>query len=133
MIIISILLVLTIVITQLLYFEGILGKTPLKNLNSSDISSMSVLGNPPNRTVLIHKNEQIKEVVDILNTVPTYKRDDSWKDSIGQFVQFTLTSKDGSTLKVGVFNPFIIINGKAYKSKYEPCEELNSLGNKLLN
>ncbi|MBU3102287.1 MULTISPECIES: hypothetical protein [Clostridium] len=130
---ITILLLLIIIIIWLLYFKGILGKKPFKNLNYSDISSISVLANPPNRAVLIRENKQIKEITDMLNTIVTYQRNDSGKDIVGQFVQFTLTMKDGSTLKVGTYNPFILINGKFYKTKYEPCEKLNSLGNKLIN
>ncbi|MCB2356114.1 hypothetical protein [Clostridium estertheticum] len=130
----TILLLLIIVTIWLLYFKVILGKKPFKNLNSSDISSISVLANPPNRTVLIHENKQIKEVVGSLNNIVTYQMDDSSKYTVGQFVQFTLTMKDGSTLKIGNYgNLFIKINGKIYKTKYAPCEILNKLGNKLID
>lgn len=130
----SVILLLLIVITiGLLYFKGIIEKKPFKNLNSSDISSIRLLANPPNRTVLFYKKEQINEVVDILNTVSTYQKVNSGKIIVGQLIQFTLTMKDGRVLKLKVDNPTIVINGQTYLSKNKFCEELNSLGNKLLN
>ncbi|MBU3217385.1 hypothetical protein LL033_25735 (plasmid) [Clostridium estertheticum] len=131
-IVISIFLFLITTIIWLLYFKGIIGNKPFKHLNKSDISSISVLGSPPNRTVVINKEEQIDEVVDTLNTVPTYQKVDSSKIIVGQLIQFTLTMKDGSILKLKVFTPTIVINGQSYLSKYGFCEELNALGNKLL-
>ena len=127
------LLVLIIVIILLLSSKGILGKKPFKNLESSDILSISVFAIPPNKTVLINDNEHIKEITAILNTVVIYQRDDSGRDNFGQLVQYTLKMKDGSSLEVGAYNPFVFVNGKSYKTKYQPCENLNSLGNKLIN
>lgn len=33
---------------------------------------------------------------------------------------------------VGVKNPFVIIDGVAYKAKYKPCEKLSLIANKLI-
>ena len=46
---------------------------------------------------------------------------------------FTLTMADGSQEKITACNPFVIINGIGYKTKYEPCEQLSRYANKLLN
>ncbi|GMQ64455.1 hypothetical protein [Vallitalea maricola] len=40
--------------------------------------------------------------------------------------------KDGNVIEIGSYNPFSFIDGKCYKTKYEPCEKLNSLGSKLI-
>ena len=32
-----------------------------------------------------------------------------------------------------LYNPFLIIDGVGYKTKYEPCQALNSYANELLN
>jgi hypothetical protein len=41
--------------------------------------------------------------------------------------------KSGESIEVGAYYPLIIIDGQAYKTKYEPCEQLNNIGNKILN
>ena len=43
-----------------------------------------------------------------------------------------LSMVSGSTIEIGAYNPFIIIDGQYYRTEYEPCEELNALGNTLL-
>ena len=51
----------------------------------------------------------------------------------GQGVVFTLTMVDGTQTDIMAYNPFIVIDGIGYKTKYEPCEALNSYANELLN
>jgi len=132
-IIVLILLIAIITIIWLLSSEEVLGKKPFNNLKYSDVSSIGVLATPSNKAIIIEDNEQIKELVDILSSVVIYKKDESGKNYCGQLVQFTLTMKDGKTIQVGAYNPFIFIDGKCYRTKYEPCEKLNNLGNRLIN
>ena len=40
---------------------------------------------------------------------------------------------DGTQTEVMAYNPFLVIDGIGYKTKYEPCEALNSYANQLLN
>ena len=44
---------------------------------------------------------------------------------------FTLTMADGSTEEIIAYNPFVIINGVGYRTKYEPCEKLSQFANTL--
>ena len=49
----------------------------------------------------------------------------SYRNYTGQAVIFTITMSDGTQMEVMEYNPFIVINGLGYKTKYEPCEERN--------
>ena len=45
---------------------------------------------------------------------------------------FTLHMTDGSTTDVMAYNPFLVIDGVGYRTKYEPCEALSRYANQLL-
>ena len=106
------------------------GKMPYKDLKASDIVSVAVYLSPPDETVQITNAE---ELVSYLRKVTIYNEDTSYTDYYGQTVMFTLTMADGSQEKITACNPFVIINGIGYKTKYEPCEQLSRYANKLLN
>ena len=106
------------------------GKMPYKDLKASDIVSVAVYLSPPDETVQITNAE---ELVSYLRKVTIYNEDTSYTDYCGQTVMFTLTMADGSQEKITACNPFVIINGIGYKTKYEPCEQLSRYANKLLN
>lgn len=108
----------------------LLGAKPLKNLRAEDISSTKVELYPPDVTFQL-TDEEIARLIPILNRVVIYQRDDTYGESDGQAVIFTLTKTDGTQLRVQAYNPFIVIDGVGYRTKYGPCEELNALGNKL--
>ena len=42
-----------------------------------------------------------------------------------------LTLTDGTTREVSAYNPFLIIDGRGWRTTYEPCEALNAFGNRL--
>ena len=77
--------------------------------------------------------ENIQELVEYLNDVVVYNEDNSYTEYDGQGVVFTLTMVDGTQTDIMAYNPFIVIDGIGYKTKYEPCEALNSYANELLN
>ena len=106
------------------------GKAPYKNLKAANIVSAAVYLSPPDETVQITNAE---ELVSYLGEVTIYNEDHSYNDYCGQTVLFTLTMADGAQEKITAFNPFVIINGIGYKTKYEPCEQLSRYANKLLN
>lgn len=106
------------------------GKMPYKDLKASDIVSVAVYLSPPDETVQITNAE---ELVSYLRKVTIYNEDTSYTDYCSQTVMFTLTMADGSQEKITACNPFVIINGIGYKTKYEPCEQLSRYANKLLN
>ena len=107
-----------------------IGRRPYKDLESVDIVSASVELLPPDETVQII---EIKELVEYLKDVVIYKQDDSWREYSGQATVFTLIMADGTIEEITAYNPFVIINGVGYRTKYEPCEQLNNLANRLLH
>ena len=107
-----------------------MGEKPYKSLDAIQIVSAKVLLTPPDKTVEI---EEIPELVDYLNDVVIYNQNNSYTEYDGQAVTFTLTMTDGTQANITAFNPFLIIDGVGYKTKYEPCEALNSYANELVN
>ena len=99
------------------------GKKPYKDLDAAQIVSAKVLLTPPDKTIEI---ENIQELVEYLNDVVVYNEDNSYTEYAGQGVVFTLTMVDGTQTDIMAYNPFIVIDGIGYKTKYEPCEALNN-------
>lgn len=105
------------------------GRKPFKNLAASNIVSATVHLTPPDKTIQI---AEIDTLATYLNEVVIYQEDDSYSDYDGQAVTFTLTLSDGAQMEIMAYNPFLVINGTGYKTKYEPCEKLNNYANGLL-
>lgn len=120
-----------LLIAGLLVWKFLFGEKPLKGLRAEEVASAAVELYPPNVTLTLTQ-EDIARLISILNQVVTYQRDDSYGESSGQTVIFTLIKTDGTQLRVQAYNPFIVIDGVGYRTKYEPCEELNQLGNDKL-
>ena len=104
-------------------------RKPFKDLEVSDIVSATVHLAPPDQTIQI---TEMEELVSCLNEVVIYHKDNSYTEYAGQAVIFTLTMADGSQEKIMAYNPFVVINGTGYQTKYEPCEKLNHYANRLL-
>ena len=127
-----------IVILTCMLFIGIIiivycaigGKKPFKDLEPSEIVSATVRLTPPDITIQI---EEIEELTEYLNDVVIYNEDNSYTEYSGQGVIFTLKLSDGSQTEIMAYNPFFVIDGVGYKTKYEPCEALSAYANKLLN
>lgn len=124
--------VLGIIILVCIIFIGksFIGTRPLKDLAVEDIKAVTVCLIPPDIRLTFTKDE-INELVEILNRVVVYNEDNSYKDYSGQAVIFTITKTDGTQIDINAHNPFIIIDGTGYKTKYNPCKELNNLANNL--
>lgn len=103
---------------------------PFKNLNTSDIASATVQLMPPDKTIRIVETD---ELVSLLRDVVLYEKDDSYRECCGQAAVFSLTMADGSCTRLTEYNPFFVIDGVGYRTKYEPCEALNQYANELLN
>lgn len=103
---------------------------PFKDLSKNDIAEVTVKLLPPDTAFTVN-DEEVKELVEILNRVVTYREDDSYTEYAGQAAVFTIIRTDGTQLTVNAYNPFIIIDGIGYRTKYGPCEELNSFANRL--
>ena len=105
------------------------GRKPYKNLDSSKVVSAMVQLIPPDKTIQI---TEMTELVNLLKDVVIYKEDNSYTEYCGQGVIFTLTMADGTQTSIMAYNPFLVIDGVGYKTKYEPCEALNQYANMLL-
>ncbi|HWR23331.1 MAG TPA: hypothetical protein VN366_07620 [Feifaniaceae bacterium] len=109
------------------------GSRPFKNLRAEDVAFVELAARPPDATIRIAEQEQIREITAALNQVVLYQRSDEYRDYAGQYVQFALIMNSGERVEAAAFNPFFIINGQGYKTRYEPCEELNRLANAYLS
>ena len=106
------------------------GKKPYKDLDVSEILSATVRLVPPDKTVKI---VELEELAGYLNDVVIYNMDNSYGEYSGQGVIFTLIMTDGTQTEIMAYNPFLVLDGVGYKTKYEPCEMLNRYANRLLS
>ena len=123
------LLSLVVIAGGILAASAMAGRRPYKNLTAADIQSATVHLTPPDATLEIPDTAELAEY---LSQVVIYGRDDSYTEYAGQGVVFTLHLADGSTAEVMAYNPFLVIDGVGYRTKYEPCETLNNYANQLL-
>lgn len=106
------------------------GRRPLKDLRAGDVTEIRAGLYPPDTEVILTR-EEIEKLVPLLNEVVIYREDDSFREYDGQAVIFTVTKKDGTKTTLQAYNPFFIIDGTGYRTKYAPCEALNRFGNGL--
>lgn len=103
---------------------------PFEKLTTEEIKEVTVELYPPDTTAELDEKE-IEDLVEILHQVVIYKKDNTYSDYCGQAVIYKITKNDGTAIEVQAYNPFLIIDGVGYTTKYEPCQKLNSLGNKI--
>jgi len=131
----------TIIIAVIVLILGILtvitfstfGKKPFAKLSADEIVSAELFIIPPEKTIYLTGKEKIAELTDILNQLVIYREDNSGREYAGQLVQVTIKLKNGETHTIGAYNPLLFMNGKCYRTKYEPCHKLNAFGNRILN
>jgi len=111
---------------------GTLGRKPFAKLSANEIVSAELFIVPPDETIILTDKQNISELTDILNEITIYREDDSGREYEGQLVQVTIILKNGETHIIGEYNPFLFLNGKCYRTKYEPCQKLNAFGNRIL-
>lgn len=104
-------------------------KRPFQDLKPEDIVSVTAQLIPPDKTIGV---TEIDKLTGYLNDVVIYRKDNSYSEYAGQAVVFTLSMADGTQTKVMEYNPFLVIDGIGYRTKYEPCEALNQFANSLL-
>jgi hypothetical protein len=109
------------------------GRKPFAKLSASEIVSAELFIIPPEKNIDLRDEEDIAELTDILNEIVIYREDNSGREYAGQLVQVTIILKNGETHTIGAYNPFLFLNGKCYRTKYEPCQRLNAFGNRILN
>lgn len=114
----------------IIVYHAVGGKKPFKDLEPTEIVSATVRVTPPDTTIQI---VEIEELTGYLNDVVIYNEDNSYTEYSGQGVIFTLSLSDGTQTEAMAYNPFFVIDGVGYKTKYEPCQALNEYANRLLN
>ena len=114
----------------LLVLSLAVSRRPFRDLEVSDIQSAAAELLPPDITIQLGRDE-IAALASLLREVRVTRRDNSYTEYAGQMVRFTLTLTDGTTREVGAYNPFLIIDGRGWRTAYEPCEALNAFGNRL--
>lgn len=125
-VIISLICILSV--TVIMMAVVVSGRKPYKDLEAVQIVSATVQLSPPDKTIQI---AEMKELVDLLKDVVIYNEDNSYSEYAGQGVTFTLVMTDGTQTRIMAYNPFLVIDGVGYKTKYEPCEALNHYANML--
>lgn len=110
-------------------YVSFVGRRPFKDLDAAEIAQATVWLVPPDRRVEIVDTQQLAEY---LRDAVIYRRDGSHTRYAGQGVIFTLTMTDGTRTEVVAYNPFLIIDGVGYRTKYGPCETLSRYANNLL-
>ncbi len=106
------------------------GRRPFAGLRAEDIREARVSLMPPDVEYVLTE-EETEELAALLREVVLYRRDDSYREYSGQGVVFTLTMEDGNQVKAVDYNPFFVLDGKGYRTKYKPCEALNRFANQL--
>ena len=127
---ISVLTCISVIGTVMMVYYAVGRKKPFKDLEPSEIVSATVRLTPPDTTIQI---EEIGELTGYLNEVVIYNKDNSYTEYSGQGVIFTLKLSDGTQTEVMGYNPFFVVDGVGYKTKYEPCQALSAYANRLLN
>lgn len=118
-----------IIAVVILVYPRVIGQKPFAKITVDDISQVSVLLIPPNETVEVVELDQL---VAALNDVVVYGKDNSYTQYDGQAVIYTITLTDGKEMTVQAYNPFLVIDGIGYKTKYAPCEKLSQIANDLV-
>jgi len=106
------------------------GRKPLKNFSMAEIEQVDVELFPPDKKITLTA-EETEQLVPLLRDVVTYQEDQSYSEYNGQAVVFTISKKDGTTVTVMAYDPFVVLNGVGYRTKYEPCEQLDRFANEL--
>jgi len=109
------------------------GKKPFAKLSANEIVSAELFIIPPDATITLTDKEDIVKLADILKEITIYREDNSGREYDGQLVQVTIELKNGETHTIGAYNPFLFLNGKCYRTKYEPSQKLNAFGNGISN
>ena len=109
------------------------GTKPFAKLFANEVVSAELFVVPPETTISLTDKEDIAELTDILNEIVIYREDNSGREYAGQLVQVTIILKNGETHTIGAYGSFLFLNGKCYRTKYEPSQKLNAFGNIILN
>ncbi len=109
------------------------GTKPFAKLSANEVVSAELFVVPPETTISLTDKDDIAELTDILNKIIIYQEDNSGREYDGQLVQVTIILENGERHIIGAYGSFLFLNGKCYRTKYEPSQKLNAFGNRILN
>lgn len=109
----------------------LMGRRPFAALRLEEIAHATVRLIPPDAEVTLD-DEQIAELAALLQSTVIYRQDMAYTEYDGQGVLFTLVMADGRRMTINACNPFLVIDGIGYRTKYAPCEALSAFANGLL-
>lgn len=117
-------------IVMVLAFMNGIGQKPFENLKKEEIKEVTLELYPPSTKTTL-KESEIEKLVEILQNVVIYNDDNTYGNNNGQMVVYRIMKTDDTVIVIQVSNPFLVIDGTGYRTKYKPCEELNNLGNEI--
>lgn len=112
----------TIVLSVFLVKTVWVGVRPFRDLKREEISSVEVALYPPNMEITVSE-DNLDELIALLQEIVTYEEDG--KEYAGQSIVFHITKTDGTQVTFTEVNPQLTIDGKGYRTKYQPCDKLN--------
>ena len=110
----------------------LIGQKPFRSWEKADIAQVELTLTPPDQSFVL-TDAEAGELLPLLQKVVLYQGDNSYTDYAGPAVVFDLPMQAGPTTQVGAYNPFVLLDGVGYRTKYEPCEALNAFANRLLS
>ena len=90
------------------------GTKPYQDLTAADITSATVLLQPPDQTLRVEEPDRL---IELLQDVVIYEEDNSYAEYAGQAVTIQLTMSDGTQTDITAYNPFLIIDGIGYRTE----------------
>ena len=106
---------------------------PFKNLNASEVESITISLRPPEITIELN-NEQIETAISLLNEIIIYQRGYVSDATTGQVVDLLITKHNDYEINVSFLaNTTVILNNTKYRVKYKASEKLNAFANSLKN
>lgn len=118
----SLIISVVVIIFVLLFAIKPWGRQPFQNVLDDEISVVSVERYP---TIAFDLTEdEVAEFTEIMRRVVIYSKDSSEEPLAGDAPTYTITKKNGTIIQVIPCNPFFMIDGVRYQSKYQPCYEL---------
>ncbi len=128
---ILIVFIIAVFVIAVVFFIKNTGEKPFAKLSADDISAVSLELHPSDKKIELNSDE-INKFVEIIGEIVVYSTDDSYSEYAGQAVICKVIKKDGTCIEIVEYNPFLIIDNKGYRAKYEPCEKLNAFANELM-
>ncbi len=122
--------VIAMIFCVIIFYKSFVGTNPFKGLTINEVESVMMHCIPDNKEVELSKEEQQK-AADLLQDVVIYNRTFRHEFYGGTPYSYTIIKRDGTKMEVVFSDQFIIIHGKAYRTKSEYWDEVNTFESEL--